>query len=81
MPSHHWGDAVTIVVYLLNHIPSKVLDFKTPLQVLSTHVSLSTMLMLPPRIFGCVAFVHLHKDQRTKLDPCVVQFVLGLWVT
>ena len=29
--------------------------------------------MIPPRIFGCVAFVHLHKNQRTKLDPCVVQ--------
>ena len=31
------------------------------------------MLMLPPRIFGCVSFVHLHKNQRTKLDPCAVR--------
>ncbi|XP_035541546.1 uncharacterized protein LOC109013191 isoform X3 [Juglans regia] len=29
--------------------------------------------MLPPRIFCCVAFVHLHKNQRTKLDPCAVR--------
>ena len=71
MPSHHWGDAVTTLVYLLNRMSSKVLDFKTPLQVLSTHLSLSTMLMFP-RIFGCVVFVHLHKNQRTKLDPCAV---------
>ena len=73
VPSRHWGDTVTTVVYLLNCVPSKVLDFKTPLQVLTTHVSLPTMLMLPPRIFGCVAFVHLHKNQHIKLDPCAIR--------
>lgn len=25
-----------------------------------------------PKIFECVAYIHLHKNQRTKLDPCVV---------
>jgi hypothetical protein len=29
--------------------------------------------MLPPRVFGCVAYVHLHKNQRTKLDPCALR--------
>ncbi|KAL6349893.1 hypothetical protein AAG906_002000 [Vitis piasezkii] len=48
---------------------SKVLKFKTPLQALSTVISLPTALMLPPRVFGCVAFIHLHKNQRTKLNP------------
>ncbi|KAI5406644.1 hypothetical protein KIW84_053107 [Lathyrus oleraceus] len=28
--------------------------------------------MMPPRVFGCVAFVHLHKNQRTKLDSCAI---------
>ena len=28
--------------------------------------------MLPVRVLGCVAFVHLHKNQRSKLDPCAV---------
>ena len=54
-------------------MPSKVLEFKTPLQTFSTFVPLPTIQMLPPRVFGCVAFVHLHKNQRTKLDPCVVR--------
>ena len=31
--------------------------------------------MLPPKIFGCVAYVHLHKNQRTKLDPCAVRCI------
>ncbi|KAI5440617.1 hypothetical protein KIW84_010192 [Lathyrus oleraceus] len=54
-------------------MPSKVLEFKTPLQTLSTFVSLPTIQMLPPRVFGCDAFVHLHKNQRTKLDPCAIR--------
>jgi hypothetical protein len=64
---------VATAVYLINRMPSKILHFKTPLQILSTHISLPSILMLPPRIFGCVAFVHLYKNQRTKLDPCAVQ--------
>ena len=72
VPSRHWDDAVTTAIYLLNRMPSKVLQFRTPLQALSSHTSLPTMLMLPPQIFGCVAFIHLHKNQRTKLDPCAV---------
>jgi hypothetical protein len=73
VPSRHWPDAVATAVHLLNRMPSKVLEFKSPLQNLSTYVSIPTMLLLPPRIFGCVAFVHLHKNQRSKLDPCAVR--------
>ena len=73
VPNQHWGDVVATAVHLLNHMPSKVLDFKTPLHALSIHVSLPIVLMIPPRIFGCVAFVHLHKNQCIKLDPCAVR--------
>ncbi|KAJ7982145.1 Retrovirus-related Pol polyprotein from transposon TNT 1-94 [Quillaja saponaria] len=75
MPCRYWSDAVTTAVYLLNRMPSKILEFKTPLQVLSHHSSLPSVMLLPPRIFGCVAFVHLHKNQRNKLDPCVVRCI------
>uniref|UniRef100_A0A2N9I8R7 Integrase catalytic domain-containing protein n=1 Tax=Fagus sylvatica TaxID=28930 RepID=A0A2N9I8R7_FAGSY len=73
VPSRYWDDAVATVVHLLNRMPTKVLTFQTPLKVLSNHVPLPAVLMIPPRIFGCVAFVHLHKNQRTKLDPCAVR--------
>ena len=72
VPSCPWGDDVATAVYLINHMSSKILHFKTLLQILSTHISFHSILILPSRIFGCVAFVHLHKNQRTKLDPCVV---------
>jgi len=71
--THHWDDAVSIAKYLLNRMPSKVLHFKTPLQVLSSHVALPTVLLLRHRVFGCVVFVHLHKNQCSKLDPCIVK--------
>jgi hypothetical protein len=48
VPSRHWTDAVVTAVHLLNRMPSKVLDFKTPLHTLSTFVTLPTMLMIPP---------------------------------
>jgi len=73
VPTRYWPDAVSTAVHLLNRLPSKVLQFQTPLQVLASHVSLPTTLMLPPRVFGCVAYVHLHKNQRTKLDPCALR--------
>ena len=67
--SSYWPDANTTVVHLINQMPSKVLEFQTSLQTLSTYVTLPTALMLLPRVFGCIAFVHLYKNQRTKLDP------------
>jgi hypothetical protein len=73
VPTQHWSDAVSTAVHLINRLPSKILNFQTPLQSLSALVSLPTALMLPPRIFGCVAYVHLPKNQRTKLDPCALR--------
>ncbi|CAL8996783.1 unnamed protein product [Prunus brigantina] len=75
VPRHHWDDAIVTAVYLINRMPSKVLDFRTPLQALAQHGPLPSVQMLPPRVFGCVAFVHLHKNQRGKLDPCALRCV------
>lgn len=72
-PQSYWVDAVTYVVYMINRMLSKMLDFHTPLDVLTDHVSLPSSLNLTSRIFGCVAYVHLHKNQRTKLNPCAVK--------
>ena len=74
-PGRYWDDVVVTAVYLINRMPSKVLDFKTPLQVLSQHVTLPSLLLIKPCVFGCVAFVHLHKNQRTKLEPCAVRCI------
>ncbi|BBG97367.1 ABC-2 type transporter family protein [Prunus dulcis] len=81
VPRHHWDDAIVTAVHLINRMPSGVLTFKTPLQVLAQHRPLPSVLVLTPRIFGCVAFVHLHKNQRSKLDPCALRCVFVGYAT
>lgn len=58
MPQNYWDSVITAAVYLVIRMPSKALQFKTPLQELGTHVTLPSHLMLPPRVFGCTVFVH-----------------------
>ncbi|RVW92303.1 Retrovirus-related Pol polyprotein from transposon TNT 1-94 [Vitis vinifera] len=54
---------------------SSSINFQTPLQALTNAVVAPTVPNLPPRVFGCVAFVHIHKHQRTKLTSHALQCV------
>lgn len=67
VPKSYWGDALLTATYLINRMPSPVLDFQTPLEVLSPHHS--TAKGVSPKVFGCVCFVHIHGPTRSKLDP------------
>ena len=69
VPKSFWGDAVLTAAYLINRMPSKVLQFHTPLQSLSKTHSLPTLLQIPPKVFGYVCYVHIYKQHRSKLDP------------
>ena len=75
IPISCWGKAITYAAYLINRVPSNLIDFKTPLQALTNVVVAPTVTNLPPRVFGCMAFVHLHKHQRTKLTSRALQCV------
>jgi hypothetical protein len=67
VPKSYWGDTLLIATHLINRMPSRVLDFKTPLEVLSPPLSASKGVF--PKVFGCVCFVHVHGPTRGKLDP------------
>ena len=71
----YWGEAITSTAYLINRVPSNSINFQTPLQALTNAVVAPTIPNLPPRVFGCVAFMHLHKHQRTKLTSRALQCV------
>lgn len=70
VPSRFWGDAVLSATYLINRMPSRVLNFNTPH---STHQSFypssQILTTIQPKIFGCQAFIHNHRHQYSKLDP------------
>ncbi|WJZ94353.1 hypothetical protein VitviT2T_013224 [Vitis vinifera] len=74
-PISYWGEAITSAAYLINRVPSSSINFQTPLQALTNVVVTPTVPNLLPRVFGCVAFVHLHKYQRTKLTSHALQCV------
>lgn len=75
MPLQYWGEALTSAAYLINRVPSSTIVFKTPYQALTEAVVAPTVPNLPPHVFGCVAFVHLYKNQRDKLSPRALKCV------
>ena len=65
VPKGFWADAVMTATYLINRIPTKVLDDLSPFEVLNkTKPSLDHL-----RVFGCVCFVLVPGELRNKLEP------------
>ena len=59
-----WGEAILTVAHVLNISPCVPLQYDTPKRVWSgKDVFYDHM-----RMFGCKAFVHVPKDERSKLD-------------
>ena len=75
VPSYCWPEAVASATYLTNRLPTKSLKFKTPLEILHNHTTILSFHSLPPRVFGCVVYVHLPKPTRNKLEPHAVKCV------
>ncbi|KAJ0941358.1 putative RNA-directed DNA polymerase [Helianthus annuus] len=75
VPKSFWPEALATATYLLNRLPTKALDLKTPIQTLSTFSKLPPPLTLQPRIFGCSVFPHIPKINRGKLGPCTEKCV------
>ena len=76
LPKHFWGHAILKACYLINRLPSRVLNYQTPLACLNQsfldNLSFSD---LDLRVFGCTAFVHNLDPHRGKLDPRSHKFV------
>jgi Reverse transcriptase (RNA-dependent DNA polymerase)/gag-polypeptide of LTR copia-type/Pol polyprotein, beta-barrel domain/GAG-pre-integrase domain/Integrase core domain/Domain of unknown function (DUF4219)/Zinc knuckle len=59
-----WGEALLHMMYLKNRMPTKALDGKTPYEAFhGKRPSVSNF-----RRFGCVAYSHIPKQLRRKLD-------------
>jgi hypothetical protein len=63
-PLQFWEDVVDTVVYLINRGPSSSLDGRIPEEAWTGKQVNSSFL----NTFGCEAFVHIDKENRTKLE-------------
>ena len=64
LPLQFWADGVNTAIYLINRGPSSALDGGIPQEAwIVKQVKYSFL-----RTFGCEAFVHIDKDDETKLE-------------
>jgi transposase InsO family protein len=64
LQKHYWGEALLDAVYLINVSPSYPLQGDIPNMVFyGKEVSYDHL-----KVFGCKAFVHIPRDERSKLD-------------
>ena len=81
-PAHFWPEVISTASYLTIIFPTKILQFKTPLETLRCYATIPPSHSLTPCVFGCIVYVHLSPHTRHKLEPCVVECVfLGYGVT
>ncbi|KAM2573952.1 hypothetical protein TB2_005960 [Malus domestica] len=65
VPKRFWSQSVMTAAYLINRLPSRVLGFKSPIEIVKNRkVDLSHL-----KVFGCICFVHVQPLHRDKLDP------------
>ena len=64
MPARFWGEAMTMVVFVLNRAPTKVLKGKTSFKAWYRHKPSVSFL----QTFGCIGHVRKMKPILTKLE-------------
>ncbi|GFZ10854.1 hypothetical protein Acr_22g0002520 [Actinidia rufa] len=72
VPKYFWHMAILTATYLINRIPSRVLQGKALLHILQP---VSTLFPIIPRVFWCTCFVHNRSPTRTKLDDKAVRCI------
>lgn len=72
VPKFLWSEAVLTAAYPINRTPSKILEMKTPLEVLLGE----NKFIVLPKVFGCTCFVRDHRPQVGKLDPRALKCIL-----
>ena len=65
VPKHFWDDVVSIACFLINRMPSSVLNWDTPYHILFPN---KPLFPIEPQIFECTYFVRDVHPQVSKLN-------------
>jgi transposase InsO family protein len=65
LPNYFLAEAVAIVVYIMNQTPTAIVHGMTPKEKFTCKKPDVSHL----RVFGCIAYVHVPNEKRSKLDP------------
>jgi len=65
LPNYFWAEAVATAVYIMNRTPTAVVHSMTPEEKFTGKKPDVSHL----RVFGCIAYVHVPEEKRSKLDP------------
>jgi transposase InsO family protein len=71
VPKFLWGEAIKTAAYLINRMPTRILNFRTPIECLSG----TNSFIVPPKVFGCTCFVHDYRNSIGKLDPRAIKCI------
>ena len=64
LPMYLWAEATRTIVYVQNRTPHQVFDNKSSEEDFSGE----KLEVIHLRIFGCLVYIHIPKENRTKLD-------------
>lgn len=65
LPHSYWTEAVSTAVYIMNRTPTAAIHDVAPEErFCGKKPDLSHL-----KVFGCIAYVHIPDELRTKLDP------------
>ena len=71
MPKYYWAEAIHAAVYIMNKTPTVAIHGMTPEEKFtSKKLDLSHL-----KVFGCLAYVHIPYELRSKLAPKVKKCV------
>jgi hypothetical protein len=65
LPNYFWAEAVATAVYIMTRTPTTAVHSMTPeKKFIGKKLDVSHL-----RVFGCIAYVHVPDEKRSKLDP------------
>jgi hypothetical protein len=65
LPNYFWAETIATAVYIMNRTPTVTVHGMTPEEKFTSKKPDVSHL----RVFGCIVYVHVPKEKRSKLDP------------